>query len=163
MYLTNNEWWEELLRRQAAKGKWAFVWRVGLLGWGIPMVCAINFWFDRLTDYPRLTVLCISLIVWLVAGIILGLGCFSNARKSPEESRELWLQRRRKGEGHFVWRYGVLCFGVPMFVAFTTLGLGTPAVRHLGVKFIILNLAVMLLAGVVLGVTLWSGLERRYS
>ena len=151
---------ESILRREAEKGKWSFVWRIGVLCWGILMVCALNSWFDRLRTYPRITILVPSLLFCLPAGAIAGLGLYDDAQKTEEERRDSWLRQKNRGEASFVWRFGVLRFGVPMFFFLTVLCALTFGFRYPGL--IIFNLVVCLTGGAIVGLLLWSRFEKKH-
>lgn len=103
---------EEFVRRAAARGKWSFVWRIGILGWSVPLICGVNLWFNSLTRYSRFTVLVASLLLCLPAGVVVGLGLYGGTRETHEECREFWLRQRGRGKASFVWRYGVLGYGL---------------------------------------------------
>ncbi len=154
------EFWEQFLRRQASKGKWSFVWRVGILGWGVAMVCATSFWFYHLTRYSHLTIIVVNLLVWLPAGAIVGLGLWSSSRKTDDERREFWLQQKKRGKVSFVLRHGVLRFGIPMFFIFTALCIIT--LRSLPSLIIVSNLLILLSGGAIVGLRVWTRLERKY-
>jgi hypothetical protein len=153
-----DEWWEEFLRQESEKGKWRFVWRIGILGWGILMVWATNLWFAGLTRYSRLTTLVVSVLVWLPAGAVVGLGLWLATKKVEKERREFWLRQKKWGKGSFVLRYGVLRFGAPMFM-FTALCTLTLPSQYMAMT--ILNLIVWLLGGAFFGVLLWHRLETK--
>jgi hypothetical protein len=156
-----NHWLEQFLQRQAARGKWSFVVRIGLLAWGIPMLCAVNGWFGRWTRYPRLTVFLLSLALWLPAGIAVGLGFYENARRTPNERRERCLELMRRGPISFVWRYGILGFGGTMFLAFSILIV--LILRTYPGPVLTWIFALCLLAGFICGVVFWSLLEKTYN
>ena len=155
-----NQQIDAFMRREAARGKWSFVVRVGLLTWGVPMLCAINWWFYRWTQYPALTVFLYSLAFWLPAGIAIGLGSYKQALRSPEERREWRLQQLRRGALSFAWRSGVLGFGIPMFIAFGVLIVLT--MRSCPPKVLAFIVADCLVFGAVFGVALWSAIEKNY-
>ncbi len=154
------EFWEQFLRRQAAKGKGSFVWRIGILGWGLAMVCAASFWFFHLTRYSHLTIIVVNLLVWLPAGAIVGLGLWSSSRKTDDERREFWLQQKKRGRTSFVLRYGVLRFGIPMFCIFTALCIIT--LRSLPSFIMVWNLLIVLSGGAIFGLRVWARLARKY-
>jgi len=151
---------EDFMRREAARGKWSFVVRIGLLAWGVPVLCAINLWFAGLTRYPPLRVLLFSLAFWLPAGVLLGLGLYKNLCKTPDERREQWLRNVQGGELRFVWRYGVLAFGGTMFLALSILiSLTLRAYPATVLAFVFAACSIM---GAAFGCVLWSNLERKY-
>jgi hypothetical protein len=156
-----NHWFDGFLRREAAKGKWRFVWRIGILAWSIPLVCGLNIWFHQLTNYAWLTVLVLSLIVCLPAGVVVGLGFYRNARRSPEELREFWRRQMMRGRASFVWRYGVIRYGFPLFIAFTIICLLTTGLRQ-GMAIVLFNALLWTAGGIVFGVILWSEANRKY-
>jgi hypothetical protein len=153
-----NQRLEDFMRREAARGKWTFVVRIGFLAWGIPLLCAINWWFHSLTHYPPLKVLPFSLVFWLPSSILLGLGLYRNAQKTPDELREQWLRNLERGEARFVWRYGVLCFGGPMFVAFSILIPLT--LRSYPLAMLTFVFAACSILGAAFGCVVWSNLRR---
>jgi hypothetical protein len=155
----SEEWFDEFLRRAAAKGKWSFTWRIGILAWGGAMVCGLNWWFDSMTSYPRLAVLVLTVLVCLPAGALLGSVLYARAQKTPGERRETWLQQKKCGKASFVWRYGVLRFGGPMFLVLTTLLLFTIGVVFQMIAFCFL---LCLMGGAVWGAWVWSRLETKY-
>jgi hypothetical protein len=157
---TTNEWWDSFLRQQAEKGKWSFVLRIGVIGWGGLMVVATNHWFDRWTNYHPLTVLVVSLLLWLPAGAIVGLGLYTVAQRTDDERREFWLRQKQRGVVSFVLRYGVFGMGVPLFVLFTAFCLLTLGFRFHGL--ISFNFASCLTAGTLFGLLLWSRCEKKY-
>ena len=153
----------EFFRQEAGKGKWSFLWRIGILGCGFVMVCALNFWFDRLRTYPRITILLPSPLFGLPAGATVGLGLYHDAQKTEVKRRDScnsWLWRKNSGEAGFVWRYGVLRFGVPMFFFLTVLCTLAFGFRHPGLIFF--NLVVCLIGGAIFGLIFWSRFERKY-
>jgi hypothetical protein len=153
-----NQWFDDSMHRQAARGKWSYVMRVGLLAWSIPLLCAINWWFYRWTQYSPLTVFLFSLAFGLPAGILMGLASYKNALRTPEERREWRLQQVRRGAASFAWRHGVLGFGIPMFLAFSVLIVLT--LRSYPDRLVVFVAADCLLFGTVFGVGLWAVHEK---
>ena len=137
------------MRREAEKEKWRFVWRIGVLGWGFVMVCATDIWFYLLTRCSLLTITVVSLLVWLPTGAIAGIVAWNRALKTDAERREFWRHQKERGKPSFVWRYGVLRWGAPMFLVFTALCFLT--LRSLPLAIIGSNLLFFLFGGMVFG------------
>ena len=155
-----SEWLDDFMRREAARGKWSFLVKIGLIGWGVLMLCAINLWFLLLTNYPPLRTFLLSLVFWLIAGVSVGLGFYRNAQWTREEQRERWMQQRQRGETSFVWRYGVLRFGTPIFGTFSVLlGFTAPKVPVMLFTWV---LALSLVFGAAFGIILWAQLEKKF-
>lgn len=150
---------EEFVRRAAARGKWSFVWRIGILGWSVPLICGVNLWFNSLTRYSRFTVLVASLLLCLPAGVVVGLGLYGGARETHEECREFWLRQRGRGKASFVWRYGVLSYGLSMFSVFAILSSLAVGFNY---QIILVNLVLWPAGGLVCGLWLWFRYERKY-
>jgi len=75
-----------------------------------------------------------------------------------QKRREAWAKRRAKGCWHFIWWFGVVSWGVPMFVLMNFVGRTPPdSAVMLGVQA-----AIWLLAGAGFGACMWAYTERRY-
>lgn len=118
-------------------------------------------------------------VVWLMASIVMK--CFNRraqhrsvpqtassvSRDPDEERRQVWLQIRAKGMKRYVWRTGVIGWGLPVFAIFTPLMLGFgPRTHHLSkaeiVGSTIFSLFVWMAGGYVFGRLMWKTLEKRY-
>jgi antibiotic biosynthesis monooxygenase (ABM) superfamily enzyme len=88
-------------------------------------------------------------------------------RLSEEEKRNSWFELKKRGRKRFVWRYGILLWGLWMFLVFSiwTLFRG-PRTHALSIakyiSLIILNLIVWSIGGLVFGLFLWSRLQKKY-
>lgn len=90
-----------------------------------------------------------------------------SARDSEKERRQAWLLIKAKGRKRYVWRYGVMGFGLSSFA------IATPAVLIFGpsthklsmfeiIAATILSFVVWTAGGYVLGLSMWKTLDNKY-
>jgi len=88
-------------------------------------------------------------------------------RYSEEERRNFWFETRKRGRKRFVWRCGILQWGLWMFLVLSiwSLFLG-PRTHALSIAeyitLIIVNLIVCSTGGLLFGLILWSYLQKKY-
>jgi hypothetical protein len=88
-------------------------------------------------------------------------------RHTEEERRKLWLEIKAKGRRRFVWRSGVLGWGLPVFAIWTPLMLFFGPSTHRAslpenVGIIVFSLLIWMLAGYLYGHRMWKTLHKRY-
>ena len=84
-------------------------------------------------------------------------------RYTEEERRQIWLELRAKGRKSYVWHFGVLRWGLPVFAVWTPLmfWLG-PSTHRFAAWEIAVSLAGWTVAGYVYGRITWRALEKKY-
>ncbi len=95
----------------------------------------------------------------------LGAGTFKG--HTDEKRRQAWLETKAKGRRRYVWRKGVIGWGLPVFAIFTPLMLILgPSTHELSraetAGAVILSLLVWILAGYLFGRSMWRMLDNRY-
>ena len=85
---------------------------------------------------------------------------FEKFCRCTPKSAAKWEKNRSKGKSHFVWRYGVLGWGLCMFVVMTVLNY----IRHPDslAQTLIINAIIWPIGGYVWGVWMWAISERAY-
>jgi len=88
-------------------------------------------------------------------------------RNKYEERRQAWLQIKAKGRSRYVWRTGVIGWGLPVFAIFTPLMLILNPGTHpwfwgeiAGIS--VFSFLVWMLAGYFFGRLMWKTLDKRY-
>jgi len=84
-----------------------------------------------------------------------------------EERRQAWLQIRAKGKKRYVWRTGVMGWGLSVFAIFTPVMLiFGPRTHQLSkteiVGTMIFSLLVWMVAGYFFGLSMWKTFDKRY-
>src|SRR5260370_14830250 len=95
----------------------------------------------------------------------LGAGTFKG--HTDEKRRQAWLETKAKGRRRYVWRKGVIGWGLPVFAIFTPLMLILgPSTHELSraetAGAVILSLLVWILAGYLFGRSMWRMFDNRY-
>jgi len=88
-------------------------------------------------------------------------------RNVEEERRQAWLQIRAKGKRRYIWRDGVMGWGLPVFAIFTPLMLiFGPSTHQLSMAEIvgttIFSFLVWLVGGYFFGVWMWNTFDNKY-
>jgi len=83
------------------------------------------------------------------------------------ERREAWLQIKAKGRKRYVWRTGVVGWGLPVFAIFTPVMLiFGPRTHQLSKAEIagttIITLLIWIVGGYLFGLSMWKTLDKRY-
>lgn len=79
-----------------------------------------------------------------------------------------WEHQRQAGKKSYVWRVGVLGWGVPMFIVMTGYfyvqqhGTNWPSIESFPILFVSISAVVWLIAGYWFGSTMWSTMEKAY-
>jgi len=95
-------------------------------------------------------------------------GIFSRLNRYTEEDRrEYWLKMKTMGRRQFVWRHGLLRWGLPVFAIFTPLMFFISPGSHPWSKpaiigFILFSFVVWTIGGYCVGRITWSVMEKRY-
>jgi hypothetical protein len=81
---------------------------------------------------------------------------------TDEQRRVYWLREKEVGKTRFIWRVGMLRFGLPLFLVFAILGATTPlnpishpeAIPHY-VLFVLFDLVMCCAFGTLWGMWMW--------
>lgn len=93
---------------------------------------------------------------------------FSKLVRWTPKSVAKWEQRRRGGKKRFVWQFGVLSWGIPMFIFMTSFmyireyGTTWPSMVNLPVSLVLINAVIWPIAGYWFGSFMWTAMERGY-
>jgi hypothetical protein len=84
-----------------------------------------------------------------------------------QQRRQAWLQIKAKGKKRYVWRTGVMGWGLPVFAIFTPLMLILgPRTHQLSNAEIagttIISLLIWIVGGYLFGLSMWKTLDKRY-
>jgi hypothetical protein len=101
----------------------------------------------------------------LIASLFPGTGTFE--RYTEEERRQAWLQIKARGRRRYVWRAGVIGWGLPVFAIFTPLmlifGLGTLQLSQTKIAALVMSSLLMwILGGYLFGSSMWRKLDEKY-
>ena len=88
-------------------------------------------------------------------------------RYSEEEKCNRWFEVQKTGRKRFVWRYGILQWGLLEFLVLSIWFLFFAPRTHAlstakSIGLIILNIVVCSIGGLVFGLFLWSRLHKKY-
>src|SRR5437016_3459445 len=87
----------EKIEKTIAQGKQSFIWKRGVLGWGLPvfLIITVSKYYGPLRTFDRfhadrgfLVYLLVVLPIWLLAGYLFGLSMWQRYNK--------WLERQSK-------------------------------------------------------------------
>ena len=79
-----------------------------------------------------------------------------------------WEQMRLGGKKQYIWKVGVLSWGIPMFISMTgfmyvqKVGLTWPSVENFPFSLMMINAVLWLIGGYWFGATVWSTMEKAY-
>jgi len=95
------------------------------------------------------------------------LGAGSPPRVEDEERRRAWLQIKAKGKKQYVWRVGVIGWGLPVFAIFTPIMIiFGPRMHQLSRAEIggitVVSLLVWLVSGYFFGLSTWKSSCKKY-
>lgn len=78
-----------------------------------------------------------------------------------EKNRLKWEKIREKGKKQYIWKYGALYWGLPMFIIMTFFVNNRNDYHH-SLFSIALSIIVWLFAGILFGIVTWGINERKY-